>query len=533
MRVRGSSPDDPRDGMLCIIDWGLTATIESADERAAMVSAVIHLGNRDFNSLVDDFIGLGFLPQDCDRGQVVPVMERVLGPYLRGGGAKSFDFSSLSSDLLAATLEIPFSIPPYMSLLARSVATLEGIALVGDPDYQMVQQAIPFVSRRILMTAGGGAGSASADGQTNALLTAMLMDDSGRVRPQRLGAMVQAALGYVADGTTTNGERTGFVDFDALPEEGASPREVARFLLSPSARSLRPLLVSWLASAVDLLGRDRVRRSAPGVGANPAAALRLPRLPLPFLPAPPALPLPPPPPVFLPGLGFVPFVEAVDKLAPALTQDEEVYAQTLVELGAGLLGVTPADLRSSFLGGGGGADAGASAASALQTLQALLSSLANPSEAVRELQAALQDVSSDAEASRAAREVAVDVVRRVAGDVSARAGVPVDTLFPFLAPALGAALGNGGGEGLAAAAGAAPAAAPVASSSSSSADGPMGGGDAMATLEEWSAAAAADEQEKRRRRQEQELEAEQERRRRQQQLEPATVGPKPVAMRML
>jgi hypothetical protein len=27
-----------------------------------------------------------------------------------------------------------------MSLLARSVATLEGIALVGDPDYQLVTQ---------------------------------------------------------------------------------------------------------------------------------------------------------------------------------------------------------------------------------------------------------------------------------------------------------------------------------------------------------------------------------------------------------
>ena len=45
-----------------------------------------------------------------------------------------------TQDLLAATLEIPFSVPPYMSLLARSVATLEGIALVGDPNYQMVAQ---------------------------------------------------------------------------------------------------------------------------------------------------------------------------------------------------------------------------------------------------------------------------------------------------------------------------------------------------------------------------------------------------------
>lgn len=47
---------------------------------------------------------------------------------------------ALSQDLLTTTLEIPFSVPPYMSLLARSVATLEGIALTADPGYQMVAQ---------------------------------------------------------------------------------------------------------------------------------------------------------------------------------------------------------------------------------------------------------------------------------------------------------------------------------------------------------------------------------------------------------
>lgn len=56
-------------------------------------------------------------------------MERVLGPYLRGGGAKAFNFSALSQDLLSATLEIPFSVPPYMSLLARSVVRASRVAL--------------------------------------------------------------------------------------------------------------------------------------------------------------------------------------------------------------------------------------------------------------------------------------------------------------------------------------------------------------------------------------------------------------------
>ncbi len=46
----------------------------------------------------------------------------------------------LSQDLLNASLQIPFSVPPYMSLLARPVATLEGIALLGNPQYQIVAE---------------------------------------------------------------------------------------------------------------------------------------------------------------------------------------------------------------------------------------------------------------------------------------------------------------------------------------------------------------------------------------------------------
>lgn len=64
-----------------------------------MISAIIHLGNRDWASLVDDFVNLGFLPDDCNRGQVIPIMDRVLSPYLRGGGAKSINFQVNSKPL--------------------------------------------------------------------------------------------------------------------------------------------------------------------------------------------------------------------------------------------------------------------------------------------------------------------------------------------------------------------------------------------------------------------------------------------------
>lgn len=87
--------EGPHAGKLALLDFGLVAEIP-ANDREAMVSAVIHLANKDWDSLIDDFVSLGFLPLDCDRALIIPVMDRVLSPYLRGGGAAAFNFQALS-----------------------------------------------------------------------------------------------------------------------------------------------------------------------------------------------------------------------------------------------------------------------------------------------------------------------------------------------------------------------------------------------------------------------------------------------------
>lgn len=119
-----------------------------------------------------------------------------------------------------------------------------------------------------------------------------------------------------------------------VPEQGASLQELLGFLLSPEARDLRPLLVTELTNGLDLFLRDRLRRAAA------AAATLTPRLPLlglPLLPGP--LPLPPVP---VPGRGLLPVGALVDQLAPALSQQEEVYLQVLpwYRLGTALIGTT-------------------------------------------------------------------------------------------------------------------------------------------------------------------------------------------------
>ena len=46
----------------------------------------------DQDALITDFVALGFLPPGSDRRRIIPVMDAVLSPYLRGGGARSFNF---------------------------------------------------------------------------------------------------------------------------------------------------------------------------------------------------------------------------------------------------------------------------------------------------------------------------------------------------------------------------------------------------------------------------------------------------------
>lgn len=141
------------DAKLALIDFGLVASIKQKD-MDTMISCIIHLANKDYTSLVDDFIELGILPPDCDRIKVIPLMDKALTPYVKGGGAQRYEeeirktygldgtmrgtaggFQAMTQDALTVMNDIPFSIPSYFALLGRAIVTLEGIALTGDPSY--------------------------------------------------------------------------------------------------------------------------------------------------------------------------------------------------------------------------------------------------------------------------------------------------------------------------------------------------------------------------------------------------------------
>jgi len=52
--------------------------------------------------------------------------------------------------LAQITFDYPFRIPPYFALIIRAISVLEGIALVRDSDFAIVDEAYPYLSKRLL-----------------------------------------------------------------------------------------------------------------------------------------------------------------------------------------------------------------------------------------------------------------------------------------------------------------------------------------------------------------------------------------------
>lgn len=136
-------------GELVILDFGLMTEV-TADQRYGMIEAIAHLIHRDYERIGQDFVNLDFIPPGTDVRPIVPALSRVFDSALAGGGAKSINFNELAADLAEITFQFPFRIPPYFALVIRAIGVLEGIALVGNPDFAIVDEAYPYISKRLL-----------------------------------------------------------------------------------------------------------------------------------------------------------------------------------------------------------------------------------------------------------------------------------------------------------------------------------------------------------------------------------------------
>ena len=151
-----------KQGRLVLIDFGLCAEIKAFDTRH-LTSAIVNLMRADVDALVDDAVTLRFLPPDVDRDALLPPLRKVFArgrlaaaSVAKSGSsgkvqygameAKRAQFAAVSRDLNQIFFEFPFTVPEYFALITRALIVLEGIALVGDKDFDLFQAAYPLAA---------------------------------------------------------------------------------------------------------------------------------------------------------------------------------------------------------------------------------------------------------------------------------------------------------------------------------------------------------------------------------------------------
>lgn len=139
------------DGKLAYLDFGMMSQVKPY-QRYGLLEAIVHLVNRDFDGLAQDFVKLEFLTPDVDLRPIIPAFTDVFTKSfgMTGTNVADLDFKSVTDQLSGVMYEFPFQVPAYYALIVRSLVTLEGIAISVDPEFKVLSKAYPYVAKRLL-----------------------------------------------------------------------------------------------------------------------------------------------------------------------------------------------------------------------------------------------------------------------------------------------------------------------------------------------------------------------------------------------
>ncbi|CAN1242649.1 Uncharacterized protein sll0005 [Linum perenne] len=285
------------DGKLAILDFGLVTKLTD-DQKYGMIEAIAHLIHRDYDAIVKDFVKLGFIPEGVNLAPILPVLAKVFDQALEGGGAKNFNFQELAADLAQITFDYPFRIPPYFALIIRAIGVLEGIALVGNSDFALVDEAYPYIAQRLLTDESPRLKSA---------LRYMIYGKSGVFDAERFIDVMQAFESFITAAKSGGGEdmnggmaELGILNsesvstssfltaFPLTPTQPAQPvqtRAALTFLLSEKGNFFREFLLDEIVKGIDAVTREQLVQVLALVGFRNAPPPVFSMVPRPFRPA--------------------------------------------------------------------------------------------------------------------------------------------------------------------------------------------------------------------------------------------------------
>nr|XP_016502948.1 PREDICTED: uncharacterized aarF domain-containing protein kinase At1g71810, chloroplastic-like isoform X2 [Nicotiana tabacum] len=223
------------DGKLAYLDFGMMGEFKQ-EFRDGFIEACLHLVNRDYSSLAKDFVTLGLIPPTSDKAAVTEALTGVFRDAV-AKGVRNVSFGDLLGDLGFTMYKFKFQIPSYFSLVIRSLAVLEGIAIGINPEYKVLGSTYPWIARKVLT---------DSSPKLKASLRALLYKD-GQFRIDRLESLLSESLRAKTERTLIN-KQNGETDSKVII------KQILSFTLDDKGAFVRELLLEEFAKGMDALG---------------------------------------------------------------------------------------------------------------------------------------------------------------------------------------------------------------------------------------------------------------------------------------
>ena len=131
---------------IAIIDFGMVGHL-SAERRGQVVDLLHGLVERDADRVVEvllDWAGAANIDQDSLKLEIDGLVDQYHSVPL-----KELNISTILADLTTLLRDYHLALPPDLTLLIKSLITLEGLGRQLDPDFDLVTEFSPFLHRAI------------------------------------------------------------------------------------------------------------------------------------------------------------------------------------------------------------------------------------------------------------------------------------------------------------------------------------------------------------------------------------------------
>ncbi|CAI9291606.1 unnamed protein product [Lactuca saligna] len=221
------------DGKLAYLDFGMMGEFKQ-ELRDGFIQACLHLVNKDYDALAKDFVTLGLLPATADKDQVTKALTGVFQNAV-SKGVQNISFGDLSGNLGTTMYKFKFQIPSYFSLVIRSLAVLEGIAINNDPNYKVLGGTYPWIARKVLT---------DTSPQLRSSLQALLYEE-GVFRIDRLESLLSESLRARTERALVKVEDNN---------SNVIIKQILSFTLTEKGAFVREILLQEFAKGLDALG---------------------------------------------------------------------------------------------------------------------------------------------------------------------------------------------------------------------------------------------------------------------------------------